>query len=187
MKKEETGTKLCRHCKTEIAADAKICPNCRKKQGLSGCLIIVIVVVVLAVLGAVSGGSNSGGDSASSNSSSDSISSKDKDVVIEYTAYTVDDMMSELNNNAIAASEKYKGQYVEISGRLAAIDSNGAYISVLPANDQWAFVGVSCYLKSEEQKEVVKTLSKGDNIVVRGKITEVGDVLGYYLDIDSIN
>lgn len=33
MKKE--GTKICKHCKSEIAADAKICPHCRKKQGMA--------------------------------------------------------------------------------------------------------------------------------------------------------
>lgn len=26
-------TKLCKYCKSEIAKDAKVCPNCRKKQG----------------------------------------------------------------------------------------------------------------------------------------------------------
>ena len=32
MKKEKPTTKLCKHCKTEIPYDAKVCPNCRKKQ-----------------------------------------------------------------------------------------------------------------------------------------------------------
>lgn len=184
MKKEENGTKLCKHCKTEIPADAKLCPHCRKKQGMSGCLIVVIAVIVVAILGiAMGSGSNSG--SASSGSQGNTV--EEEAVVMEYTPYTVDEMMSDLNKNAMAASEKYKKQYVEISGRLSNIDSNGQYIDVLPANDDWAFIGVSCYLKSDDQKEIVKTLSIGDNIVVRGKITDVGEVLGYYLDIDSIN
>ena len=53
MKKE--GTKLCKHCKTEIPADAKVCPNCRKKQGgkLKWILIILLVIIVI---GAVAGG-----------------------------------------------------------------------------------------------------------------------------------
>lgn len=173
MKKEETGTKLCKHCKTEIPVGAKVCPHCRKKQGMSGCLIVVIVVVVLAILGiAMSGGSDSEPKEPEN---------------IEYTAYTVDDMMAEAKNNAMAASDKYKDQYVEISGKLGVIDSDGKYISVLPANDEWAIIGVTCYIKNDEQKEVVKGLSIGDSIVVKGKITEVGEVFGYYLDIDSIN
>lgn len=32
--KEKKTTKLCRHCKTEIPAGAKVCPNCKKKLPL---------------------------------------------------------------------------------------------------------------------------------------------------------
>ena len=185
MKKEENGTKVCKHCKTEISADAKICPHCRKKQGPNGCLIVVLVVVVLGILAMVmSGGSDADTEQKSSaEQKTDTV----QEEVIEYTPYTVDDMMEELDGNAMAASEKYKNQYVEISGRLSTIDSDGKYISVLPANDDWAIIGVQCYLKSDEQKEVVKTLSAGDAITVRGKIKEVGEIMGYTLDIDSIH
>ena len=49
-------TKLCKHCKTEIPKAAKVCPNCRKKQG--GVLKwIVIVLIALAIIFAISGGS----------------------------------------------------------------------------------------------------------------------------------
>ena len=55
MANEET--KICKHCQTEIPKKAKICPNCRKKQGL-GCLPIGLIVVgVLIVIGMVFGGS----------------------------------------------------------------------------------------------------------------------------------
>lgn len=49
--KEKTGVKTCKYCKTEIPAGAKVCPNCRKKQGgkLKFILIAVVAVVVIAV------------------------------------------------------------------------------------------------------------------------------------------
>ena len=50
-------TKVCKHCKTEIPKGAKICPNCRKKQG--GILKwIVIAIILVALIAAVSGGSD---------------------------------------------------------------------------------------------------------------------------------
>lgn len=52
---EQTKTKLCKYCKSEIPADAKVCPNCKKRQRPGGCLIAVIVVVVLVILLAVAG------------------------------------------------------------------------------------------------------------------------------------
>lgn len=47
-------TKLCKHCQTEIPKKAKVCPNCKKKQG--GIVKwIVIAVIVLILIGAMGG------------------------------------------------------------------------------------------------------------------------------------
>lgn len=54
MKKD--GTKLCKYCKSEIPAGAKVCPNCRKKQGMKIWQIVLIVIVVLGIIGSVTGG-----------------------------------------------------------------------------------------------------------------------------------
>lgn len=62
MKKEKPSTKQCKHCKSEIEYDAKVCPHCRKKQGKSGCLIIIIVVLILMVIGAMGGGDDTQSD-----------------------------------------------------------------------------------------------------------------------------
>lgn len=195
MNEEKEGTKLCKYCKSEIPAGAKICPNCRKKQGKSGCLIAIIAVVVILVLvGIASGGgsddktsSSSSQGSTTAQSSSSATSSASSEETVTYTAYTVDEMMDDLNTNAMNASDKYKNQYIEITGKLQSIDSDGKYISVLPENEEFAIIGVSCYIKSDEQKDVIKTKTMGDTITLRGKCTSVGDVLGYSLDIDSID
>ena len=60
------------------------------------------------------------------------------------------------------------------------------YISLLSATDTWDFLGVHCYIKTKEQKEIVKTLVSDQELTIRGKITDVGEVLGYYLDITEI-
>lgn len=51
----ENGMKLCKYCKSEIPKGAKVCPNCRKKQGGIGKWIIIAVVVII-LIAAVSGG-----------------------------------------------------------------------------------------------------------------------------------
>lgn len=58
MKEKETKTKICKYCKTEIASDAKICPNCRKKQK-SGMKPVIIAVIALGLLGACFSGGGS--------------------------------------------------------------------------------------------------------------------------------
>lgn len=48
-------TKICKHCRTEIDSKAKVCPNCKRKQG--GIIkYIVIGIIALIVIGAVAGG-----------------------------------------------------------------------------------------------------------------------------------
>lgn len=56
MSKEKPATKVCKYCKTEIPYNAKICPQCRKKQKGKGCLTAIIVVVVIGLIGSCFGG-----------------------------------------------------------------------------------------------------------------------------------
>lgn len=47
-------TKKCKYCKSEIDKKARVCPNCRKKQG--GILkFIIIALIAISVIGAVLG------------------------------------------------------------------------------------------------------------------------------------
>lgn len=185
--KENGKTKQCKYCKQEIDAKAKICPHCRKKQTPSGCLIAVIAVVVIIVI-AIAGSAMSGGEKTNTGASTDGASSTSAaQQEITYTAYSVSELMNDLNTNAMNASDKYKGQYVELTGRLSTIDSDGNYISLLPEDDQFAIIGVSCYFQSDEQRAAVKDATVGDTLVVKGKITDVGEVLGYSLNIDEVS
>ena len=62
MAKMKPTTKICKHCAMEIPYNAKVCPNCRKKQGM-GCLPIVLIVLgVFILIGIVT---PKGGDSDS--------------------------------------------------------------------------------------------------------------------------
>lgn len=181
MAKETITT--CRHCGAEIAAAAKTCPKCggsNKKPIFKRVWFWVLIAVLVLGFGGCMGGS---GDSDSSGSDSSASQAEQK---IEYTAVTVDEMTDALDSNAAAASDKYDGQYLEITGRLSNIDSDGNYISLSDMHDDWAVIGVTCYIKNDEQLDKVKSMSVDQEVTVRGKITEVGEVLGYSLDIDSI-
>ena len=103
-----------------------------------------------------------------------------------YTPIDIDVLEDALDNNAAAAKDEYKGKYLEITGRLGVIDSDLKYIGLLSTTDEWDIVGVHCNIKNSATKDIVKTLTKDQTIVVKGKITDVGEVLGYYLDIDEI-
>lgn len=179
MSKEKQKTKICKHCQTEIPYGAKICPNCRKKQG-GKLKWIIIALIVIGIIAAIMGGGEN--DEKAELSSEKAEEQKQ----IEYTAVSVDDMMTALDENAMGASDTYKEQYLEITGVLSTIDSSGKYISLLPANDEFAIIGVTCYIKTDDQREAVKSMKTGDIVTLRGKCTDVGEVLGYNVDIEEI-
>lgn len=187
MGKEKPTTKICKHCKTEIPYGAKVCPQCRKKQGGTGCLIAIIVFVALGLLGSCLGGKSSETSTTGKSDSAKTSAETTTEVQITYAACSVDDMMADLKANALKASEKYKDQYVEITGKLSVIDSSGKYISLKPINDDFSIMGVQCYIKNDDQKNKIMEMSKGDTVTLKGKITKIGEVLGYSLDIEEIN
>lgn len=199
MGKEKPTTKICKHCQSEIPYKAKVCPQCRKKQGPGGCLTVILVVILIALIGSCLGSGKDDdsknettkvqaeqGKSEKANDAQPEETTTEAEPEITYTAYTVTQMMDDLKSNAMKAESTYKDQYVEITGRLDVIDSKGKYISLYPEDNEWAFVGVQCYIKSEEQKQKVMEMSTDDIVTLRGKVKSVGEVLGYSLDIDEI-
>ena len=178
--------KPCKTCGEMIAKNAKVCPKCGAKQkGHAGIIIVAVVVIILAVF-ALAGGGNSGGSSSSSSKSSPASSEKAEEPV-NYTSVDIADMMEALENNAAAANDEYKNQYLSVTGQLSNIDAQGSYIDIIDPDDEFAITGCQCYINgNEEIASIVKTLSKGDIITDKGKITDVGEVLGYSMTIDSI-
>lgn len=180
--------KKCINCNSDIPTGKKVCINCGKDYRnffvKHKAFSVIIVVVLLAVIAGIG---NS--DKNTQNQDTQQVSSKAEDKVttpIEYIAINIDALETELKNNAAVAKEKYEGKYLAITGRLGTIDASLKYISLLSITDKWDISGVHCTIKNEQQKTTVKTLKKDDTIVVKGKITSVGEVLGYYLDIDEI-
>ena len=131
--------------------------------------IILIVVVIIGVVGAAGSGED-----------------KVEPEQIVYSQYDVSTLLTDLDENALKAAETYEGQYVSLTGEIGTIDSSGKYIDLFPTDDEWAIIGVQCYITNDEQKAAIMELSTGDAVTVEGKITSVGEVLGYSLDIDTI-
>lgn len=168
--------KWCGTCGEEIASSAKVCPKCGAKNKppiyKRGWFIAIVVVFLLGMI-------------SSMGKTGDNHSELEEEEIV-YTAYTVDQLVEDLDNNAASAASKYKGQYVELTGQLSVIDSDGKYIAIKPSNDKWFIWDVQCFVTSEDQKNMILTLKRDQKILVRGKITDVGELLGYHLDIDSI-
>ena len=107
----------------------------------------------------------------------------------EQNSYEVVDlqaMIDELDANAMRAEEKYQNKYIEVTGKISNIDSDGSYISIDPVGDDFNLTGVLCYIKNGDQKAKIMEKSKGDTITIKGKVKSIGEVLGYSIDIKEI-
>lgn len=196
----------CKTCGAEISASAKTCPSCgaknRKPFYRKWWFYALIVLLVLGALGggktgspAASGtpdtppaASSASAASSENGAASGAGSSEEEEPIITYTHYRATELFDALSANALNASQTLKGQYVELEGYLNVIDSDGKYIGVGAASTDYdyLFQNVTCYLKSDDQRQQVAAMKTNEPITVYGKITDVGEVLGFYLNIDSI-
>lgn len=114
------GTKLCKYCKTEIPAGAKICPNCKKKQGGALKWVVIVIVVLVIISAAAGGGDKDENQQASStnNTSNNSENSQNasQDASKETTPQETKDKYS--------VGDTWENKYV-----LVSYDECGEYVS----------------------------------------------------------
>lgn len=175
----------CDSCGAEIATSAKICPQCgaKVKRPITKkwWFWVVVVVIIAAIVGGTSG-SKSGDKPAPDEPMT-------PQQPISYTHYNVTELFDALKNNAMKAQSDFKDQYVEIEGYLDVVDSDGKYIGVgaAPTDYNYILQNVQCYIKDDTQKQQIMEIGTESPITVRGKIISVGEVLGFSMNIDSIN
>ncbi len=177
--------KKCKHCQSEIDDKAKICPNCKKKQGSIGktVLIIVGVIVALGIIGNMLPDDETAGESGDGAKTANGAEST---TPIEYAEVNLKDMFDALDENALKAEKEYQDAYIKFTGAINNIDSDGNYISVKAIGDDWGFDSVQCYITDDSQLDFIIEKKVGDTVTVSGKVKSIGEVLGYSLDLYEI-
>ena len=193
--------KYCEFCGTKLEENANVCLSCgrqikntrssKSKQSLPTWLIVIGTILNIndEYEEPVNHVTNSETNNNRSNKASDNTNYLPNQVPenIEYIKVSKDDLDEALENNAALARETYINKYVEVTGKLGTIDSELKYLSLKSQTKEWDLKSIHCTIKNKEQKEIVKTLTRDQEITVKGKITDVGEVLGYYLNITEIS
>lgn len=178
----------CKKCGNEIDKKAVICPNCGckvKKPIFKKLWFWVIIVILAIVIGAAVGGNNE-----TNNSSADVASSSQTESKAETKTYEkieLQTMIDDLKENALKAEKTYNNKYVQITGRITNFDSAGSYISIESVNaGDFNLDTVLCNIGNKEQLDLLLEKSTGDIVTIRGKVTSVGEILGYSVKIEEI-
>lgn len=166
---------------------------------------LALALVALVLIGAIFG---RGGKESSSSSSSESEaaveqqaqeetkeeasaeaeaeeSEPEPEEPIEYQDVTVDELTAALDENPLKAKQTYQDAHIRLTGVLNNIDSSGSYFN-LNNGDQYSFDSVYCSILDDATLDRIASSSIGDTLVVCGTVTDVGEVLGYYVDVDYI-
>ena len=135
-----------------------------------GTKILIGGLVLVGIISAVGG---NGEDKTKTGNNS-------KTEVKEEVAYTTIDMntlMNDLESNPANAKNKYEDQYFEVTGYVDVIDSDGKYFSIRNDNE-YSIIGLQVSVDKED-KDFINNLQIGQQITIKVKITDVGEVLGY--------
>ncbi|MBR1969748.1 MAG: hypothetical protein IKA17_05285 [Clostridia bacterium] len=171
----------CKKCGQEVDKKAVVCTGCGckiKKPIYKKWWLWAIVVIVIAIAGA--------GGSSDNNETSTNTPSKETEKIV-YEVVDLQTMFDDMESNAMKAETKYQKKYVEFECKINNFDSDGSYISVEPVGaSEWNFTTAMCYIKTDEQKEFLVEKNVGDSITIKGRVKDIGEVLGYSIDIDEV-
>ena len=106
-----------------------------------------------------------------------------------YTEVSIATLMNDLKANAARANKKYNGEYLKIIGGVVEkIESDGDYVNINTPTDDWDLLlsGVMCFPETDLAKEQVFNLNKNQRVTVYGRITRVGESLGYSMELLKI-
>lgn len=154
-------------------------------------LAIVVALIVLGAALSQGGGGTAADPGSASNpaaasagneaSNEGAAEEKPKPLIV-----SANKMIGDLDSNALKASNTYKGKYVQVKGEVTNIDSSGNYFSVGRTDDEITFTTIRMDIEEEHRAKVAEF--DGDQVVtVTGTVTDVGEVLGYTMDVESIS
>jgi len=148
---------------------------------------IIIAIIAIVVIGKIM--SSAGGDSKPTTTTSAPASTQSTAATQQPKAppmiVTADKLVEDLKANALNASETYEGKYVEVTGQLSNIDSGGKYFSIAPMDGSFNMTNIMCNI-TQDQKSIVSKFTAKQKVTVVGTMTDVGEVFGYTIKVESI-
>ena len=195
---DNKNMKTCKSCGAAIAKNAKTCPGCgakNKKPIYKKVWFWILIAVVVLCIGIGSSGSDDKPETAeptkqSENNTAGAAEKKTEPTTqkqIEYIQVSFEKLIDDLKNNAYNAKQTWNGQYVEITGGVVEnIDASGAYFSIASKSDKYFLDSIRVDISSDIRTEVMGSIASDAPVTVKGKISDVGELLGFVVDAQQV-
>lgn len=194
---------ICKHCGQPISDKSKICPFCGGNVKIpfydKTWFHILLVLIIFAGIDYIIRNPDpkpmvyrtpvveSAG--ASSQSSVDSGEETDEQETAEYSSESLSKMIDMVEDYPIKAEEEYTGKYIQVSGYLDTVDSDGKYFTIVSDPDDFTLLD-NIHWNMDKGSDVynfIKDAKKGSYITVCGEITDVGETIYYMGDAHSVH
>ena len=144
------------------------------------------IIALIAIFALMSGGDDeTTTDAAPASSSLETTAAADGPAAESAMVVTAQQMLDDLEANPLAASTTYKDKLITVTGKLDNIDASGDYFS-LTGTDEFAFItGVTIDIE-EDQQATVSSFTMGQDVTVTGTVTDVGEIIGFRMDAESM-
>ncbi len=109
-----------------------------------------------------------------------------KNPKIKWSNRSASKLVKDIERNAMRAKKTYEGKYIKLTGRIKNIDDEGASFDVYPKDNKWALYDIYCSVDVKKTRGKLIKYSSGDIVTVKGKITSVGETLGYSMSVYEI-
>ena len=194
---------ICKHCGQPISDKSKICPFCGGNVKIpfydKTWFHILLVLIIFTGIDYVIRNPDpepmvyrtpvveSAG--ASSQSSVDSGEETNEQETAEYSSESLSKMIDMVEDYPIKAEEEYTGKYIQVSGYLDVVDSDGKYFTIVSDPDDFTLLDNIHWSmdKGSDVYDFIKDAKKGSYITVCGEITDVGETIYYMGDAHSVH
>ena len=194
---------ICKHCGQPISDKSKICPFCGGNVKVpfydKTWFHILLVLIIFTGIDCVIRNPDpeptvyrtpiveSAG--ASSQSSVDPDEEIEEQETAEYSSESLSKMIDMVRDYPIKAEEEYTGKYIQVSGYLDTVDSDGKYFTIVSDPDDFTILdNIQWHMdKGSDVYDFIKDAKKGSYITICGEITDVGETIYYMGDAHSVH
>lgn len=194
---------ICKHCGQPISDKSKICPFCGGNVKIpfydKTWFHILLVLIIFAGIDYVIRNPDPEptvyrtpiieNAEASSQSSVGSGEEAEEQKTAKYSSESLSKMIDMVEDYPIKAEEEYTGKYIQVSGYLDVVDSDGKYFTIVSDPDDFTLLDNIHWSmdKGSDVYDFIKDAKKGSYITVCGEITEVGETIYYMGDAHSVH